>query len=92
MLARLAVRVRGKARLLVRDSAEAQTLLPYFEASWAPYMESMSEFVRIDVEQAQLITSPAYDVGLQRRELMQTNLAKLSVLVDQEINEDDNNG
>jgi hypothetical protein len=92
VLARLAVRVRGKARLLVRDSAEAQTLLPYFEASWAPYLESMSEFVRIDVEQAQLIVSPAYDVGLQRRELMQANLAKLSVLVDTEINEDDNNG
>jgi hypothetical protein len=52
VLARLAVRVRGKARLLARDSVEAQTLLPYFEASWAPYLGSMSEFVRIDVEQA----------------------------------------
>ncbi len=92
VLARLAVRVRGKARLLVRDSVEAQALLPYFEASWALYLDSMSEFVCIDVEQAQLITSPAYDVGLRRRELMQTNLAKLSVLVDTEISEDDNNG
>ncbi len=84
VLARLALRVRGQARLVACDHADAQVLLPYFEALWAPYLDSMSEFVCIDLEQAQLIRSPAYDVGLQRRELMQTNLAKLSGFLDEE--------
>jgi hypothetical protein len=84
VLARLALRVRGQARLVARNHADAQILLPLFEALWAPYLDSMSEFVCIDIEQAQLIRSPAYDVGLQRRELMQTNLAKLSQILDEE--------
>ena len=84
VLARLALRVRGQARLVARDHADASILLPPFEALWSPYLDSMSEFVCIDIEQAQLIRSPAYDVGLQRRELMQTNLAKLSQILDEE--------
>ena len=83
VLARLAVRVRGRATLLACDSLDAAPLLPHFEALWAPYIEQMSEFVRIDIEQAQLITSPAYDLGMSREELMQTNLGKLSALAAQ---------
>lgn len=82
VLARLAVRVRGRATLVPCDSLDAAPLLPHFEALWAPYIELMSEFVRIDVEQAQLITSPAYDLGMSRDELMQTNLGKLSALAE----------
>ena len=84
VLARLALRVRGRATLLPRDSAGAEALRPAFEALWAPYLERMSEFVRIDIERAQLITSPAYDVGLGRAELMQTNFARLAELVERE--------
>lgn len=84
VLARLAVRVRGRATLLACDSLDAVPLLPHFEALWAPYIEQMSEFVRIDIEQAQLITSPAYDLGLQRAALIQTNFRKLSALAEKE--------
>jgi predicted pyridoxine 5'-phosphate oxidase superfamily flavin-nucleotide-binding protein len=82
VLARLAVRVRGRATLVACDSVGADPLLPQFEALWAAYIEQMSEFVRIDIEQAELISSPAYDLGLQREELMQANFAKLSKLVE----------
>ena len=82
VLARLALRVRGRATLVARDSIEAAPLLPHFEALWAPYIEQMSEFVRIDIDAAHIITSPAYDLGMQREALMQANLEKLTALVD----------
>jgi predicted pyridoxine 5'-phosphate oxidase superfamily flavin-nucleotide-binding protein len=82
VLARLALRVRGRATLVARDSADAEALLPHFAALWAPYIEQMSEFVRIDIDAAHIITSPAYDLGLRREDLMQTNLARLTALMD----------
>jgi hypothetical protein len=84
VLARLAVRVGGHATLLPCASVEAEPLRASFEALWAPYLEYMSEFVRIDIERAQLITSPAYDIGIERAELVQTNLARLAGIVDNE--------
>ena len=80
VLTRLAVRVSGRATLLACDTAEAAPLRPCFEALWAPYIEHMSEFVRIDIERARMIKSPAYDLGIERDELLHTNLAKLSAL------------
>lgn len=84
VLARLAVRVSGHATLVPRGSTEATPLLVSFQASWAPYLDHMSEFVRIDIERAQLLTSPAYDLGIGRDELVQTNFTKLSGIVDNE--------
>lgn len=56
--------------------------MPYFEAAWSPYLEMMQEFVCITVNHAELITSPAYDIGLKRDELVKTNYEKLSKLID----------
>ena len=80
VLARLALRVRGRARLVAKHSAEAEPLLAQFEALWAPYLDQMSEFVCIDIEAVQMITSPAYDVGLKRDELMSSNFDKLAAI------------
>lgn len=91
VLARLALRVRGRAALVDRDSVEAGALMPHFEALWAPYIEQMSEFVRIDIESTQLITSPAYDLGHRREDLVQANLAKLTALAQTTENDDDDN-
>jgi len=77
LLARLAVRVRGRGRIVARDSDDAAALLPHFEALWSPYLERMQEFVRIDIEACELITSPAYDAGFERAQLIQSNLDKL---------------
>jgi len=81
VLARLAVRVRGRGRIVARDSEAAGQLLPHFEELWAPYLENMQEFVSIDIESCEMITSPAYDVGLSREELVKLNFEKLSKLI-----------
>ncbi len=80
VLARLAVRVRGRAAMLAKHSDDGIALLPLFEACWAPYIDLMQEFVRIDVERAELIKSPGYDIGLSREQLVQANIEKLDGL------------
>ncbi len=79
VLARKAVRVAGKAAIVPKVKAEAN-LLAAFEASWADYVPQMSAFVTIDIEAAELILSPAYDVGHTEEELRLANLAKLNAL------------
>ena len=44
------------------------------------YLESMSGFVLISIRHAELILSPAYDIGIKREELIKTNFEKLSKL------------
>lgn len=80
ILARVAVRVKGSAQLVAKDSELGQELMPYFEELWSAYIVSMSGFVFISIDSAQLITSPAYDIGLKRDELIKTNFDKLSKL------------
>lgn len=80
ILARLAVRVKGSAEVVAKDSELGQQLMPHFEAQWADYIEIMHDFVRITIEKAELISSPAYDVGLSREQLVTTNFEKLSKL------------
>ncbi len=77
VLARLAVRVSGTAQSVARDSEQGRLIEPAFEESWAPYLGAMSEFVSISIVNAELIVSPAYDVGLSREELVEINLQKL---------------
>ena len=80
VLARLAVRVSGRGTIVDKASDRGGELLPHFEALWSAYLDRMSAFVEIAVERAELITSPAYDVGLTRDELVATNLDKLKRL------------
>ena len=81
VLARLAVRVSGIAEVVAKDSEPGRRLMPHFDAAWAAYLDLMQEFVCININRAELITSPAYDVGLKRDELVKTNFEKLSKLV-----------
>ena len=74
------VRVAGSAEIVTKGSARGRELTPYFEALWSPYLEQMQDFIEISVEAAELITSPAYDVGLRRDELVASNLDKLNGL------------
>ena len=76
---RKAVRVAGSARIIPKANAEP-TLISAFEALWAPYLPHMSAFVVIDVEAAEFILSPAYDLGLTEDALKATNLEKLNAL------------
>ena len=69
ILQRLAVRVKGQAEVVAKDSERGRQLMPHFEEYWAPYLSIMQNFVCIDIENAELITSPGYDVGLTRDEM-----------------------
>ena len=80
VLTRRAVRVTGRAEIFEKGSEGGQRLLPAFEAHWAPYLDIMQDFVSISVTRAELILSPAYDIGHTAEELRQTNLEKLSKL------------
>ena len=78
VLARQAVRISGLACIVEKGSDQGEKLVPLFKQSWEPYLDHMSAFVRIDITQAELILSPAYDVGLSKEELVKTNLDKLN--------------
>jgi len=80
ILARVAVRVKGSAQIVAKDSELGQRIMPHFEELWSTYIELMSDFVFISIDNAELITSPAYDIGLKRDELIKTNFDKLSKL------------
>ena len=78
VLTRRAVRVKGRAEIIEQGSEEGRRLLPAFEERWAPYLEHMQDFVGISITHAELITSPAYDIGHTAEELRRVNLEKLS--------------
>ncbi len=79
VLLRKAVRVTGAATIH-RKAAADEELLAAFESLWSPYLPYMSDFVTIDISAAELILSPAYDLGFTEDQLRQTNLDKLNAL------------
>ena len=81
ILQRLAVRVKGRAEIAAKDSQLGQALMPHFEEHWAPYLDVMQDFVCIRIDAAELITSPGYDVGLSRDEMVEANFDKIQKLV-----------
>ncbi len=80
VLARQAVRVSGVASIVEKGSEQGKELMPFFKKSWEPYLDQMSAFVKIDIKQAELILSPAYDVGFNKEDLVKTNLDKLTAI------------
>ncbi len=78
VLARRAVRVAGRASIVEKDSEQGQKLMPLFQKSWAPYLDVIKVFVSISITKAELILSPAYDVGHDKAELTRMNLEKLN--------------
>jgi len=84
VLARQAVRVTGRASIVAKDSEQGQKLMPLFQQSWAPYLDVIQAFVSISITRAELILSPAYDVGHDKTELTRVNLKKLNQLANSE--------
>ena len=80
VLTRRAVRVRGRAEIVDKESEAGQCLLPAFREFWAPYLDRMQNFVSISITHAELILSPAYDIGHTAEELRRVNLDKLAGL------------
>jgi len=76
---RKAVRVTGNASIQMKSEADGH-LLATFEATWFVYLAHMSAFVKIDIRNAELILSPAYDLGYSQEDLRLINLEKLNSL------------
>ncbi len=68
VLTRKAVRVGGTARIFHRRQAPT-LLIQAFETVWSDYLDRMSAFVVVAIGYAELILSPAYDIGLSERDL-----------------------
>jgi predicted pyridoxine 5'-phosphate oxidase superfamily flavin-nucleotide-binding protein len=68
VLARKAARVRGTCEVLSRGTAAFDALYPRFE-SWGEYAEAMKALVRVAITRAELVLSPAYDLGHTEAEL-----------------------
>lgn len=79
VLDRVAVRVRGVATI-TRKAGCGPDLLSEFEAAWPEYVSGMEDIVTVAVGSAQLIRSPAYDIGYGAAELRKANLDKLRAL------------
>lgn len=79
VLSRTAVRIKGTATIVTKATA-SEELLAVMQRDWGDYLPHMSSFVSITISGAELILSPAYDLGISRAELMATNLDKLSKL------------
>lgn len=79
VLTRRAVRVTGQGALMATADAPA-AMRAAFAAKWDDYLTRMRGFVRIDVAQAEMILSPAYDQGETVEGLKAANLARLNAL------------
>lgn len=77
VVTRRAVRVAGTAAIVGRGDSDG-ALDDAFEAAWGPYRPHMGAYVKIAVTAAEMILSPAYDLGLTEDELRQANLEKLN--------------
>lgn len=79
VLTRRAVRAAGTGAIVeIKDAPEA--MREAFADKWADYQSRMSAFIRIDVERAEMVWSPAYDLGETAESLQAVNLARLQGL------------
>ena len=79
VVTRRAVRVSGTATIVPRADADP-ALDAAFVSAWNVYRSHMKAYVKIAVTGAEMIYSPAYDLGLTQDELRTANLDKLNAL------------
>lgn len=79
VLSRKAVRVRGRAYMFGRSAPEFPSLFAVL-AGWKGYTDIMKAVVRVDIEKASLILSPAYDIGNTEAQLREQYRAKFTSL------------
>ncbi|MGE0237453.1 MAG: pyridoxamine 5'-phosphate oxidase family protein [Parvibaculaceae bacterium] len=79
VLARKAVKVRGRAHMFARSAPEFADLFAAL-AGWTGYTDIMKAVVRVDIDTASLILSPAYDLGHTEAQLRAQYKAKFTSL------------
>ncbi|NKB77116.1 MAG: pyridoxamine 5'-phosphate oxidase family protein [Gammaproteobacteria bacterium] len=80
ILHRRALRIKGHAFIVEKHSGKWAELEPIFSEFWGPYLNMMVNFVGIRIENVDLVTSPAYDIGATADQLKLSNLGKLNDL------------
>ncbi|MDX1513626.1 MAG: pyridoxamine 5'-phosphate oxidase family protein [Gammaproteobacteria bacterium] len=68
VLSRKGFRAKGRAEYLARGTPEFGALLPRF-AQWGELSERIKGIVKLRVEEASLLSSPAYDIGASEEAL-----------------------
>lgn len=71
VLARKGFRVAGTARFLERGTSDFEKLFPLFER-WGDLTPRINGIVKIHMEEADMLISPAYDIGATEEELRST--------------------
>src|SRR5262245_53064720 len=79
VLSRKAVRVRGRAQMFTKSAPEFPALFAAL-SGWKGYTDIMKGVVRVDIEKASLILSPAYDLGNTEAQLREQYRAKFTSL------------
>ncbi|HTN97177.1 MAG TPA: pyridoxamine 5'-phosphate oxidase family protein [Nordella sp.] len=79
VLARKAVRIRGRAAMFRHSAREFPELFAAL-AGWTGYTDMMKAVVRVDIDTASLILSPAYDLGHTEAQLREQYKAKFTSL------------
>jgi hypothetical protein len=79
VLSRKAVRIRGRAFMFRASAPEFADLFAAL-SGWKGYTEMMKAVVRVDIESASLILSPAYDLGHTEAQLREQYKAKFTSL------------
>ena len=77
MVLRKSARITGTAKYIEKSEADPE-LIEKFKNAYGDYLDAMSGFILIKVNNATLILSPAYDLGLTESELRETHMSKLN--------------
>ena len=67
---RKGVRIRGRAQMVRRGTAEFAALLPQWEALWGDLADRVNVIVKLPVEVCKPLTTPPYDDGATEAEMI----------------------
>ena len=79
ILLRKVLRISGSAVMSVKSETEP-IVVDIFSKIYSNYMNIITEIVLINVSTAEMIYSPAYDIGFSEKDLHRINLEKLNSL------------
>lgn len=81
-LTRKGVRLSGPAEMVRRETHDFDRLLPLFAAEWGALADRINLIVKINVDHAEMLTSPAYDMGATEAELVAIYKQKVQDYID----------
>ena len=77
ILSRIAVRIEARAQYIALADAD-NFITTAFRAVWADFEPIVNGFIIFDIERAEMIKTPSYDLGISREALIASYQEKLS--------------